>query len=126
VLLTNTNLNIRVLMETEHGVTLLPFQAVQYGAQGAFVYLVQMNKRVTVRPVTMGVVDRGVMEIQSGVAPGDTVVLDPIGHMKEGIEVRCNLPQRRSGAAAGAPGLPIVPSLKPARTPRAPAGDRGR
>jgi multidrug efflux system membrane fusion protein len=125
-LLTNMALNIRVRMETKHGATLLPLQAIQHGAQGAFVYLVPVNKRVTVRTVTTGVVDRGVVEIQSGVAPWDTVVLDSISQMKEGIEVRCSLPKRRSGGAAAAPGLPKVPSREAVPTPRALAGDLGR
>jgi len=109
-LLTNMFLNIRLRMETKHGVTLLPPQAIQYGSQGAFVYLVQENKRVTVRPVTTGVVEHGLAEIQSGVAPGETVVLDPIGRMKEGIEVRCSLPPRRNGNAAVAPAASSLPA----------------
>lgn len=107
-LLTNMSLNIRVRMEAKHAVTLLPLQAVQYRGQGSFVYLIRENKRVTVQPVIVGAVDRGLAEIKAGmgpggalirnppddlikagVVPGDTVALDPPYNLKEGSAVRC-------------------------------------
>ena len=46
----NQFVNTRMLLDTRHDVTLIPSAAVQRGSQGMFVYLVQPDGTVTVRP----------------------------------------------------------------------------
>jgi Protein kinase domain len=131
-LLTNMDLNIRLLMETKHAATLLPLQAVQHGDSETFVYLIKKDKWVTVRPVVVGVVDRGIAEIKAvagpgdalpdaGVAPGDIVVLDPTDKLKEGSAVRCKLAEHQSGKAAAEPSAEPTPSQVAQLTPSAPS-----
>lgn len=81
-------LNIRLLMETRHGVTLLPVQTIQYHQQGAFVYLVKPNRTVTIRPVVMGIIEAAMLAIKDGLSPGETVVLDVPDGLHEGSRVR--------------------------------------
>jgi len=81
--------NARMLLETRHGVVLIPAPAVQRGPQGQYVYLVQ-NQTATMRPVTIGVTEGSDVQVTSGVAPGDMVVVDGQDKLQEGskVEVR--------------------------------------
>jgi tRNA A-37 threonylcarbamoyl transferase component Bud32 len=120
-LLTNMDLNIRVLMETKHAATLLPLQAVQQNGHVSFVYLVRQDRRVTVRPVIVGTIDREVAEIKTGVAPGDTVVLDPTYKLHEGRAIRCKVTQHQNGKSAPAPSAEPTPSQFAQLTTSAPS-----
>ena len=91
ILLPNTYLNIRLLMESKHGVTLVPVKAIHYSQLGApFVYLIKPDHTVTMRRVTPGIVaiEGDVLEIKEGLSPGETVVLDEPDGLREGSQVR--------------------------------------
>lgn len=83
----NQFVNARVLMETMHGVTLVPSFAIQTSPQGKFVYLVNENRTVSVRPVKIGVYEGETVSIAEGVSPGDLVVVRGAERLKEGSRV---------------------------------------
>ncbi len=115
VLFPNQFVNVRLLVEEKHNVNLLTSAAVQMSSTGKYVYLVQPDSTVTVRPITQGVMEGDVTEITSGLNPGDTVVMTGIDKLAEGSKVLAQLPSEgsRGGSAARVP--PAAPhSPKPA------------
>ncbi|MCB4768551.1 efflux RND transporter periplasmic adaptor subunit [Ancylobacter sp. Lp-2] len=66
---------IGVRVRTLPGVVTVPADAVQRGPSGEFVFVVGADKRVSVAPVTVGPIDRGIAVIETGLEAGQTVVV---------------------------------------------------
>jgi multidrug efflux system membrane fusion protein len=102
--------NARLLVDTLHNVVVVPTAAVQHGAPGSFVYVVQPDDTVAVRVVKTGVIDGEREQIVSGLAAGDRVVIDGIDRLKDGAKVRVTQPaaptqtQDNAAPAGSAPG----------------------
>jgi membrane fusion protein, multidrug efflux system len=93
--------NVVLLLNTLHGATLVPQAAVQRGAPGTYVYVVN-NGTVSVRKVTLGPGNATDISVQDGLKPGESVVIDGADKLKEGAKV---LVRDAAGtAAAAAPG----------------------
>ena len=97
VLFPNQFVNVRMLLDTLHGVTLVPSAAIQRGAPGTFVYVVKDDKTVTVKAVKVGPIEGETAVIDSGVAPGDMLVVDGTDKLREGAKVE---PVTRNAAGA--------------------------
>ncbi len=97
----NQFVNVRVLIRTLKGVATVPNAAIQRGAPGTYVYIVNPDNTVSVRPVTIGPTDEGMTQIVSGLKPGDRVVTDGTDRLSEGA--RIIIPGTKSGAGTGAP-----------------------
>jgi multidrug efflux system membrane fusion protein len=82
----NQFVNARLLITTEHDSTLVPAAAVQRNAQGPFVYVVQTNQTVSMRPVTVGATEANNTAVQ-GVQPGEIIVADNFNRLQEGAKV---------------------------------------
>ncbi len=67
----NQFVNIKLLVKTLDGVTLIPTSAIQHNGQTAFVYLIQ-NGTAQIRNIKTGVTDGGNTAVQ-GINPGDVV-----------------------------------------------------
>ncbi len=125
----NQFVNIQLLVDTLHDTTVMSMSAVQRGAPGTFVYLVNADNSVTVKPVTLGPSSGERVAIQSGLAPGDLVVIDGADKLRNGAKVVPRNPE--GGAAAAAPGAGAAgSSATPANTAPSPddvpAGGRRR
>jgi multidrug efflux system membrane fusion protein len=83
----NQFVNVRVLIRTLHDVVTVPNAAVQQGAPGSYVYLVNKDNTVSVRPVKLGSSDQGMVEVQSGLEVGDRVVTDGTDRLSDGAHV---------------------------------------
>lgn len=83
----NQFVNARLLLDVKRGVTLVPSAAVQRGPKGPFVYVVKDDQTVTVRDVTVGVTQGEQLSLDSGVAPGELVVVDGTEKLREGSKV---------------------------------------
>jgi membrane fusion protein, multidrug efflux system len=94
--------NARLLLETRHGVTIIPAPAVQRGPQGPYVYVVGEDQVAHMRPVTPGQLEGNNQEVTSGVAPGEMVVTDGQDKLQEGSKVEL---RPAAGAPAGGGGL---------------------
>jgi multidrug efflux system membrane fusion protein len=79
--------NIKLLVDTLHGQTLVPPAAIQRGAQGTFVYVVKPDKTVEMRGVTLGAANAQFQSITQGLKPGDTVVVDGADRLKDDAKV---------------------------------------
>jgi membrane fusion protein, multidrug efflux system len=97
----NQFVNIRMVIETLPAATLVPSAAIQRGAPGTFVYVVKSDNTVSVVPVKLGPVQGEITAIDSGVAVGDTVVVDGADKLREGAKVELITPEARSAPAPG-------------------------
>lgn len=95
----NQFVNIRMSLETRRDVTIIPAVAIQRGPSGTFVYLVQADQTVTVRPVKVGLTEGTDVSIDDGLEPGDSVVVDGAEKLTDGMKV--SLRQANTAAAGG-------------------------
>jgi multidrug efflux system membrane fusion protein len=98
VLYPNQFVNIRLLLDTHKDVTTISTAGVQRGVPGTFVYLVNADSTVSVRPIKLGVTDGDRVEILSGLTPGDRIVIDGADKLRDGAKINV-----RSENAAGKP-----------------------
>ncbi len=87
LLFPNQFVNIRLLVNTLHNQVVTPVAAVQRGASGTFVYVVNPDHTVSMRAVTLGVTNDDRVAITQGVQPGDTVVVDGADRLRDGARV---------------------------------------
>lgn len=92
----NQFVNVRMRLDTRHGVTTVPTAAIQRGSQGTFVYSVTPEHRVALQPVKLAAIEGDSAMIESGVAAGDLVVVDGADRLREGKKVE--LIERDAGA----------------------------
>jgi membrane fusion protein, multidrug efflux system len=88
VLFPNQFVNVRLLTDTMTGATLAPNAAIQLGASGNFVYLVNDDSTVSKRDVTTGPNDGKRTVIVSGLTAGDKVVIDGVDRLRDGAKVK--------------------------------------
>jgi len=97
----NQFVNVRLQLDTLRGATLVPAPAVQRGAQGTFVYVLKDDGTVALRPVKTGASEGGSVAIESGVAPGETVVVDGSDRLRDGAKAEVPDAASRAAAAEG-------------------------
>jgi multidrug efflux system membrane fusion protein len=114
----NQFVNARLLIKSLKGVATAPSAAIQRGAPGSYVYLIGADNTVSVRPITLGPADGGMVQVVSGLAPGDQVVVDGVDRLRDGARVF--IPSNEAGAKSAQPEGP--PAEGKARG--APAGDK--
>ena len=78
----------------------VPVAAVQQGAPGAFVYVINANNTVSVKTVKLGVTDGQLQQVVSGLSPGERVVTDGTDRLRDGAKV--TVPAAKAAAAPGA------------------------
>src|ERR1700687_479045 len=100
VLFPNQFVNVRMAVETRVDVTLVPTAAIQRGAPGTFVFLVRQDQTVSVTPVKVGATEGENTEIQSGVEPGNLVVVDGADKLREGSKIEMIDPNARAAQSA--------------------------
>jgi multidrug efflux system membrane fusion protein len=110
--------NVKILVDTLTGATLVPTPAVLSGAPGDYVYLVNADDTVSVRKVTLGPSDGKNTAILSGIAVGDTVVTDGTDRLSDGAKISVAPPPAAPGAAPGT-GTTPTPGSKARRRPTA-------
>ncbi len=113
LLFPNQFVNIQLLQEVLQNQVIMPNSAVRRGAPNGvvstFVYVVNPDRTVSVRPVTLGVVDGERVAVTQGLAAGEVVVTEGGDRLRDGAEVQ--LP-----GAAGTRGrhAPVRQALSPA------------
>jgi multidrug efflux system membrane fusion protein len=102
MLFPNQFVNIRLLVDTLHDTVTVPAAAIQRGAPGTYVYQVGDDATVSVKPVKLGVTDGDKVQVLSGLAAGDKVVVDGADRLREGVKVSAK--DATAGAATPAAG----------------------
>jgi len=83
----NQFVNARLQLEVRRGATLVPAAAIQRGTRGPFVYVVTADHTVDMRPVQLGVSEGADTAIDSGLSPGELVVVDGADALRAGRAV---------------------------------------
>jgi membrane fusion protein, multidrug efflux system len=110
--------NVRIVLRIEPDAIVVPEAAVQPGQDGPFVYMVNEDLKVRVRPVKVSRQIGNEVVIANGIQKGDQVLIEIPQTLQEGASVRLAGEAARSGAkgkgkakkgrkkAEGQPGLP--------------------
>src|SRR5665213_161514 len=98
----NQFVNAHVILETRHNQLLVPAAALQMGSQGSYVYLVNADNTVSMRPVVTGPTAGDVVAISKGLTNGQTVVVDGADQLRDGAKIV--LPGTVGTGSSGGPG----------------------
>jgi multidrug efflux system membrane fusion protein len=98
--------NVVMLLDTLKDALRVPVGAVQRGAPGSYVYLLDAENTVSVHPIKLGPQDGDFYAVESGLSAGDVVVTDGADRLRDGAKV--TVPEKSqtpaaSGAAKGRP-----------------------
>lgn len=105
----NQFVNAELAVETLKGVTLAPASAIQRGAKGPFVYAIDADDKVVVRPVRLGPGDGERAVIEEGVEAGQRVVVEGVDKLRDGAKItiaRGARPPQKADAGKGASAAP--------------------
>ena len=83
----NQFVNVRLLVKTLQNAVTVPTPAIQRGAPGAYVYVINADNTVSVRQVSTGPVDGNITAINSGLSAGERVVIDGTDRLRDGLKV---------------------------------------
>jgi multidrug efflux system membrane fusion protein len=123
LLFPNQFVNIQLLQELLKNQIIMPNSAVRRGAPngvvGTFVYAVNPDRTVKVKPVTLGVVDGERVAVTQGLSVGEVVVTEGGDRLRDGAAVQ--LPSAAESVAAAHPPGSAPPGGAPPGKP-APAG----
>jgi membrane fusion protein, multidrug efflux system len=106
----NQFVNIRLLVDSMRDVTVMPTSAIQRGAPGTFVYLINPDNAVAVKPVDLGPQSGERVAVRSGLSPGDRVVIDGADKLRNGAKVVLRDSPTGAPAGAAAPAKGAAPS----------------
>lgn len=118
----NEFVNVRLLVDTLQNAVLVPTPAVQTGAPGDYVYLVNADNTVSVHKVTLGPSDGRHTVISAGLQQGQRVVTDGLDRLNDGAKIQPAGPRpatqagAQSGASAAHHGSAPVASSAPGAT----------
>jgi multidrug efflux system membrane fusion protein len=87
LLFPNQFVNVRMLVDTKEDAITVPSSAIQRGAQGLFVYVVNEDQTVSLRPVKTGVTEGTRIEVETGLKARERVVIDGMDRLRDGMKV---------------------------------------
>jgi len=90
--------NVKLLVDTQHNVTLIPTPAIQRNAQGAFVYVIKSDQTASMRTITPGTTDGSVTAVQ-GLEPQEVVAVNGFDKLLDGAKVTIRTPGKGGGAS---------------------------
>lgn len=117
-LFANQFVNIRMHLDTLKDATLVSSAAIQHDTQGAFVYVVDPQKTVQVRRVTLGPTEADKAVVLSNLSANETVIVEGIDRLREGGRV--DIAQKDGQAVAASPESQAKPEGKSRKKDRRP------
>jgi multidrug efflux system membrane fusion protein len=104
----NQFVNARLLLDVQKDVIIVPSAAIQKNPQGAYVFVTNADKTVTMRQVKTGIMQGGEATVTEGLKVGEQVVVDGAERLREGskieIKVRDQLDNKSGGRQGDAKG----------------------
>jgi multidrug efflux system membrane fusion protein len=76
--------NIRVQVELQRGVVTVPVTAIVRGPDGTYAFIVDKDRHIVKRPVTVGYSNAELAVVGEGVQPGETIVTDGQYRIQDG------------------------------------------
>ena len=105
--------NARLILTTRKNATVVPSSVVQRGPQGTYAYVIKPDKTVEMRPIKVAQTENNQALIDSGLQPGEQVVVDGQYKLQPGAHVELTTPQTQQAALPGKP--PAGKSVRPAK-----------
>ncbi len=96
----NQFVNVKLRLETIPDALTIPTAAVQRGAPGNYVYVVQADGTVNMRVPKLGITEGDRVQVLDGLAKGDQVVIDGTDKLREGAKVEIIDPHAKAAAGA--------------------------
>lgn len=106
----NQFVNIHLLVDTMHNLTIVPASAIQRGPQGTYVYAVGSDNTVKIHPVTIALTTATNVGLSGGINTGDIVVVDGQDKLQDGSKVTPTM----GGAGNGNGGAQSATTAAPA------------
>ncbi|HEX2540399.1 MAG TPA: efflux RND transporter periplasmic adaptor subunit [Caldimonas sp.] len=97
----NQFVNVRLLLQNLESAVVVPVTAVRRSNTGDFVYVLQEDRSVAVRPVERGVSTNEIVSITRGLVVGERVVTEGGDRLRDGARVQLAGERPASGAAGG-------------------------
>ena len=119
----NQFVNVHLLVDTMHNLTIVPASAIQRGPQGTYVYAVGGDNTVKIHTVTVVLTTATNVGLSGGINAGDVVVIDGQDKLQDGSKVTPstapagNAGARAATATTSAPGPTTSPNPSPASKP---------
>ena len=104
----NQFVNARLLLDVRKNAVVIPAAAIQRGTQGTFVFVVGQDNTAQIRQVQIGVTDGNLVAVESGLTPGEQVVIDGQDKLQAGSKVQPH-PMGAAPNAAHGPNTTQVP-----------------
>src|SRR5215467_6594485 len=117
----NQFVNVHLLVDTMHNLTIVPTSAIQRGPQGTYVYAVGSDNTARIRTVTIALTTGNRIGLSGGLNAGDVVVIDGQDKLQDGSKV--NPTMAGAGGSGGAQSSTSSTATPPAN-PNAPAGSK--
>jgi multidrug efflux system membrane fusion protein len=83
----NQFVNARLLLDTRHNAVIIPSAAIQRSPQTSFVYVVKADNTAEVRNITSTLAEGDEAAVDSGLEPGESVVIDGVDKLQQGTKV---------------------------------------
>ena len=125
ILFPNQFVNVHLLVDTKHNLTVVPITAIQRGPQGTYVYAVDHSNVAKIRTVTIAQSTNEDAGLSSGVNPGDTVVIDGQDKLQDGSQVNPNFGTPRRAASPNVGNNPGGPAPNAPANPTTAQPSRG-
>lgn len=87
----NQFVNARLLLDMRHNAVIIPTAAIQRSTQSAFVYVVKPDNTAEVRNVVSTLTEGDEAAVDSGLEPGESVVIDGVDKLQQGTKVSMRL-----------------------------------
>jgi len=102
----NQFVNVHLLVDTKHNLTIVPAAAIQRGPQGTYIYAVSKDPATKdtvakIYPVTIAQTTGNSVGLSAGLNPGDAVVIDGQDKLQEGTKVSLSPAAGTNGAGRG-------------------------
>ena len=127
----NQFVNVHLLVDVKHNLTIVPASAIQRGPQGTYVYAVAKDaasKDATAKiyPVTVALTTGNSVGLSAGLNSGDVVVVDGQDKLQDGTKVNPNLAGGATGASGGASPSPAQGASQSGKPSKGQAGGSRR
>ncbi len=86
-LYSNQFVNARLLVDTLHGLVLIPAAAIQRSPQSTFVWAIKPDQTVEMRPVDVQLTEGDTAAIRKGIGNGESAVVDGVDKLQPGSKV---------------------------------------
>ena len=102
----NQFVNVRLLLRSVDGAVVVPVTAMRTGPNGDFVYVLNADRTVSIRPVQRGLSTSDVIAVSRGLEAGERVVTEGGDRLREGarVQLASERPANGAYAASGAYG----------------------